>query len=180
MDLTTIEQLATIGNAIATIVLVILFLVAIKQMEETVKLSRLQATHRFRPWIGPSNSIELMHVTPEGHRQFVITLKNYGEIPTSNVLAKFTAKDEPLTREILTKYKENQSFNLGPLLPSMEKRYWFVIEHDLIQKAQQDNSKIFISLNFVYEYPTGKSGYNMISHFDPKTNTFVHKEMWVD
>ena len=40
--------------------------------------------------------------------------------------------------------------------------------------------ELFISLYFGYDYQGGKSGHGMISRFDGKTNTFIHKDMWVD
>ncbi len=179
IDLTTIEQLSAIGTAVGTIALVFLFWKTIKQLEETVKLSRIQSIHRFRPWIGPSNSIEFMS-TNQDRQQFSITLKNYGEIPASNVVAMSMMKNEMMTRDTLKNSNGADSFNLGPLLPNMEKRYWFFIDSDLVQKAKDGNAQIFISLYFAYEHPGGKSGYGMVSQFEPKINGFVHKDMWVD
>ena len=179
IDLTTIEQLSAIGTAVGTIALVFLFWKTIKQLEETVKLSRIQSIHRFRPWIGPLNSIEFMS-TNQGRQQFSITLKNYGEIPASNVVAMSMMKTEMMTRDALKNSKGADSFNLGPLLPNMEKRYWFFIDSDLVQKAKDGSAQIFISLYFSYEHPGGKSGYGMVSQFDPKMNGFIHKDMWVD
>ncbi|MEX1054362.1 MAG: hypothetical protein WEC35_08195, partial [Nitrosopumilaceae archaeon] len=134
---------------------------------------------RFRPWIGPLNSIEFMS-TNQGRQQFSITLKNYGEIPASNVVAMSMMKNEMMTRDALKNSNGADNFNLGPLLPNMEKRYWFFIDSDLVQKAKDGNAQIFISLYFAYEHPGGKSGYGMVSQFEPKTNGFVHKDMWVD
>ncbi len=179
MDLTTLEQLSSIGTAVGTIALVFMFWKTIRQLEETVKLSRIQSVHRFRPWVGPINNIESMS-TSQGRQQFSITLKNYGEIPASNVIAMFMMKNETMTRNELKNSNGADSFNLGPLLPNMEKRYWFFIDSDLIKKANDGNAQIFISLYFSYDHPGGKSGYGMISHFNTKTNGFVHKEMWVD
>ena len=179
MDLTTIEQLSAIGTAVGTIALVFLFWKTIKQLEETVKLSRIQSIHRFRPWIGPLNSIEFMS-TNQGRQQFSITLKNYGEIPASSVVAMSMMKTEIITRDALKNSKGADSFNLGPLLPNMEKRYWFFIDSDLVQRAKDGSAQIFISLYFSYEHPGGKSGYGMVSQFDPKLSGFVHKDMWVD
>lgn len=179
MDLTTIEQLSSIGTAVGTIALVFLFWKTIQQLQETVKLSRIQSIHRFRPWIGPLNSIEFMS-TNQGRQQFSITLKNYGEIPASNVVAMFMMKNEMMARDALKNSNDTDNFNLGPLLPNMEKRYWFFIDSDLVQKAKDGNAQIFISLYFAYEHPGGKSGYGMVSQFEPKINGFVHKDMWVD
>lgn len=179
MDLTTVEQLSSIGTAVGTIALVFMFWKTIQQLEETVKLSRIQSVHRFRPWVGPINNIELMSKN-QGRQQFSITLKNYGEIPASNVVVMFMMKNEMMTRDTLKNSTVADSFNLGPLLPNMEKRYWFFIDSDLVQKAKDANAQIFISLYFSYEHSGGKSGYGMISYFDTKINGFVHRDMWVD
>jgi hypothetical protein len=179
MDLATVEQLSAIGTAVGTIALVFMFWKTIKQLEETVKLSRIQTVHRFRPWVGPLKSIELVS-TNQDRQQFSITLKNFGEIPASNVVATFMMKTEMMTKDVLKNSKGVDSFNLGPLLPNMKKRYWFFIDLDLIQKAKEGNAQIFILLYFSYEHPAGKSGYGMVSQFEPKINGFVHKDMWVD
>lgn len=80
----------------------------------------------------------------------------------------------------ITKTNVDHKFNLGPLLPNMEKHYWFLINSDLIKKANNQEAQIFIALFFGYEAIGKPSGYGMISQYDPKTNAFVHKDMWVD
>ena len=180
IDLTTVEQIASIGTAIGTITLVFLFWKTIMQLEETVKLSRIQSTHRFRPWVGPLDSIKPMSTTPEGREQFSITIKNYGELPTSNVIVSYMIKNHEFTREILKKSDGIEDFSLGPLLPNMEKRYWFFVDSQLIKQVKDGTGQVFILLYFRYEFPAGKSGYGMISRYDPKISTFVHKDMWVD
>jgi hypothetical protein len=178
--LTVMGQIGSIGTAIGTIALVFLFWKTIKQLEETVKLSRIQSDYRFRPWVGPLNSIQFMSTTPDAHDQFSITMKNYGEIPASSLIVKFTMKTEPITKEILKKPELFSDVNLGPLLPNMEKRYWFFIDSDLIKKVKNGTDQVFIALYFTYGHRGGNSGYGTISQYDGSTNTFVHKEMWID
>jgi len=178
--LTTIGEIGSVGTALGTIALVFLFWKTIKQLEETVKLSRIQSNFRFRPWVGPFNSIQFMSTTPEGRDQFSITIKNYGEIPASNVTAKFAMKTAPITKEVLEKSEQLSIFKLGPLLPNMEKRYWFFIDSDLIKKVKEGTGQAFIVLYFTYEHHGGNSGYGIISQYDGTTNMFIHKEMWID
>ena len=72
-------------------------------------------------------------------------------------------------------------FALEPLLPNMEKRYWIFIDSELIDQAKTSDSKpLFTFVHFSYEFHGGKSGYEMISKFNPKTNGFTHVEMWVE
>ncbi len=177
--LTIIGQIGSIGTAIGTIALVFLFWKTIQQLEETVKLSKIQSNYRFRPWIGPLNNIQFMS-TIDNRDQFSITIKNYGEIPASNVIAKFITKTEPITKEIIQKSEALNSFSLGPLLPNMEKRYWFFIDSDLIKKAKDGTNQIFTALYFTYEHHGGNSGYGTISQYDGVTSAFIHKEMWID
>ena len=177
--LTVIGEIGSIGTAIGTIALVFLFWKTIKQLEETVKLSKIQSNYRFRPWIGPLNNIQFMS-SNEKRDQFSVTIKNYGEIPASNVVAKFTMQTEPITKEIMKKPELFSSFTLGPLLPNMEKRYWFFIDSDLIKKSKDGTSQIFTALYFTYEHHGGNNGYGTISQYDGTTNVFIHKEMWVD
>jgi hypothetical protein len=176
--LTTLGEIGSIGTAIGTISLVFLFWKTIKQLEETVKLSKIQANYRFRPWIGPFNRIEFLSAS-DGHDQFSITVKNYGEIPSSSVTARYVMKNE-LPKKELSKAADLAVFNLGPLLPNMEKRYWFFIDSDLIKKAKAGTAQVFILLYFQYANLDGNSGYGLISRYDGATNSFVHVEMWID
>jgi hypothetical protein len=176
--LTVIGQLGSIGTAVATIALVFLFWKTIKQLEETVKLSKIQSNYRFRPWIGPFNRIEFLS-SKDGKDQFCITIKNYGEIPSSGVTAKYLMKNESPNREMLNS-DGLTIFNLGPLLPNMEKRYWFFIDSELIQKAKAGNAQVFTLIYFQYEHIGGNSGYGLISRYNSASNSFVHTDMWID
>jgi len=65
------------------------------------------------------------------------------------------------------------------MLPNMEKHYWFFIDSELIQKAKEAKIKIFIALYFEYPITEGTSGYGMISEYNSKMNSFIHRDMWV-
>jgi len=84
-----------------------------------------------------------------------------------------------MSKEIL-KTDTIESFNLGPMLPNMEKHYWFFIDCDLVDKAKEGKEKIFIILYFEYPVSGGKSGYGMISEYNSDIDGFAHKEMWVE
>ena len=171
-------QVGAIGTAIGTIALVFLFWKTIQQLEETVKVSRIQSNYRFRPWVGPISSVSHMS-SNNGREQFSITIKNYGEIPSGNVVARFITKPEMLKREMLNS-DEVTRFSLGPLLPNMEKRYWFFIDSDLIEKSKNGKGEVFILIHFQYEHHGGTSGYGVISKFDGTMDSFVHADMWID
>ena len=179
MELFTVDFWFEVLRLIVESLIVFLLAKTVKDYAEVGKLSRIQAKQRFRPWVGPFNSIQMMQVTEDKRHQFVITLKNYGETPASNVIAKFMHKTEPLAKDML-KSEKTSDINLGPLLPNMEKRYWFFIDSDLIEKTKNDSTKIFIHLYFLYDYDGGKNGYGLISRYDTSSNSFIHTEMWVD
>lgn len=91
----------------------------------------------------------------------------------------------PSTRDIRITSSDDISgkfdkFTLGPLLPNMEKHYWLSLDSALLQKVKDDNSQLFTMMYISYEFSEGKAGYGMISQFDAKTDTFLHKDMWVD
>ncbi|HSG84530.1 MAG: hypothetical protein ACE5Q9_04685 [Nitrosopumilus sp.] len=178
VDLEMLTVIGSLGTAIATIVLVILLWKTIQQFETTAKLSAVQMEFRFRPWIGPVNSIKPMGEA-NGKNQFDVAMKNYGELPTTELRASFKIDTEMMTKDVF-KTEKIEEFNLGPMLPNMEKHYWFFIDCDLIQKAQEGEIKIFIALYFEYPLTQGKSGYGMISEYNPKMNGFIHKDMWVE
>ncbi|MGQ0376373.1 MAG: hypothetical protein ACT4OW_02575 [Nitrososphaerota archaeon] len=180
LDYNILETFGSLATAIASIILIFLLWKTIKQMEYTVQLSKLQTEHRFRPWIGPESGIKYLNTTKDGDHQFDVIIKNFGEIPASNVTAFYKIKNEMIDKSEITKTNVDHKFNLGPLLPNMEKHYWFFINSDLIKKAINQETQIFIGLFFGYEAIGKHSGYGMISQYDSKTNTFVHKDMWVD
>jgi uncharacterized repeat protein (TIGR01451 family) len=155
----------------------------VKDFAELAKVSKLQTEVRFRPWVGPNGGIELLR-EDDNKKQYSITMKNFGEVPASNVIVSCTITDTmPDKLSILkenTKTDSKNQFQLGPLLPGMEKRYWVFIENEKYRKAMDGNSNIFIFIYFMYLFSGGKSGYGMISQLDNKTNNFVHKEMWID
>ena len=71
-------------------------------------------------------------------------------------------------------------FNIGPMLPNMEKRYWLFVDSDLVKKALASKKIIHTAMYFQYENLGKVNGYGMISELNPETKGFVHKEMWVD
>jgi len=178
MDLEILTVGGSLGTAVATIILVILLWKTIQQFETTAKLSAVQMEFRFRPWVGPVNSIKAMGEA-NGKSQFDVAMKNYGELPTTQLEASFKVDTKMMTKEVF-KSEEIEKFNLGPMLPNMEKHYWFFIDCDLIKKAQEGEIKIFIALYFKYPLTQGTSGYGMISEYNPKMNGFMHKDMWVE
>lgn len=169
-------------SGMAQVAIVFILWKTVKDFGETAKVSKIQVEHRFRPWIGPSSGIEYVR-KDNGQHQYAISVKNYGQIPASNVKVLFTVKnDEMPTRGILFNTSESSidEFDLGPLLPFMEKRYWIFIDSEMIQRSKEDKRQIFIGLYFAYEYSKERSGYGMFSYLDANTNIFVHKEMWID
>jgi hypothetical protein len=177
-----LQKYIAVLSGMAQIAIVFLLWRTVKDFGETGKVSKIQLEHRFRPWIGPSSGIEYVR-KDNGQHQYAITVKNYGQIPASKVTALFTIKKDAMpSREILLNSSDSSidKFNLGPLLPFMEKRYWIFIDSEMIQKSKEDKGQIFIALYFAYEYSKEQSGYGMISYLDTNTDIFVHKEMWID
>ena len=177
VDLVLIQTFGVLGTAAATIALVLLLYRTVKQLEATVTLSRVQTEYRFRPWVGPLNSIKAL--PPNGNsNKFECTIKNYGEIPAQHVKAYCKIDTKLMDRDIF-KSNPGEPFNLGPLLPNMEKHYWIFIDSELMKKAKEGTEKIFSALYFEYPVAGGKSGYGMISEYDQKNDSFTHKDMWV-
>ena len=156
----------------------------VKDFSELAKVSKLQTEVRFRPWVGPSSGYELL-MEDNDKKQYSIALKNFGEIPAPNVEVTCSVTDlMPDKLSFLNSNNDNNEsknqFQLGPLLPGMEKRYWIFIENERYLKAVEGTSNLFIFIYFSYVFSGRKSGYGMISQLDNKTNNFVHKEMWID
>lgn len=169
-------ELATV---IVESIIAILLYRTVKDYAEVAKVSRIEAKQRFRPWVGPEGGITFLR-EENGKHHYSITIKNFGEIPASSVIGMSSARSERPNRDLLKDDKLDR-FNLGPLLPYMEKRYWIFIDSEVIAEAKKRNMPIYTAVYFLYEFPSGgKSGYGMISELDPNSNAFVHKDMWVD
>jgi hypothetical protein len=108
----------------------------------------------------------------------------FREVPASNVMVTCSITDSMPDKFSFinhnSKTDSNNEFQLGPLLPGMEKKYWVFIENERYRKAMEGKSNIFTFIYFLYLFSGGKSGYDMISQLDNKIDNFVHKEMWID
>ena len=167
-----------IGSLLVETAIVVLLIKTVRDYAEVAKMSRLQIEQRFRPWIGPTTGIELLRTTEKQH-QFSVAIKNFGEIPATNVVAESAVKSELPSRDALKENGTNK-FVLGPLLPNMEKKYWIFVDSEQLNKAKEGTTNLFTFVHFTYDYHGGKSGYGMISQFDPKSALFIHKDMWAE
>ena len=179
MSEVALDVWAQIATAVATSVLVVLLYFTIKQFESQVEVSRIQTEFRFRPWIGPTGPIKKMEKSISDECQFDIAIKNYGELPANGVTAKFVKSTEPLTRDSFDS-PTCSSYELGPMLPTMEKHYWFFIDSDLWEKADAGSAQLHTALYFEYLHAGKKSGYGMLSEYNPSSKNFIHKDMWID
>ena len=173
---------AQIGSLVVETLIVVLLAKTVKDYAQVAKVSKLQTELRFRPWIGPTTGIELLRTVDSKH-QYAVTIKNFGEIPATNVIATSTIRHNtmPKREDLLADTKNDlDKFVLGPLLPNMEKKYWIFVDSKDIQNTKEGAPNLFVFVHFTYEYHGGKSGYGMISQFDAKSGLFVHKDMWVD
>ena len=181
LDANILALIATMGHimtGVGTVVLVILIIKTLKHMAIATKFTEIQTNYKFRPWIGPANSIKEIDSDERNHR-FEIVLKNYGDLPAPNVIVKSIVSENKITKEQLTSNNANV-FNLGPMLPNMEKRYWLFVNNDLIKNGLVTKKIIHTAMYFQYENLGRINGYGMISELNPETKSFVHKEMWVD
>src|SRR6476660_6963068 len=154
----TLEKYVAFLAGIAEIAIVFLLWKTVKDFAELAKVSKLQTEVRFRPWVGPSGNIQ--HIgddTESNKKQFAITIKNFGEVPSTGVTAMSICSDTLPERDLLKSPKIDK-FNLGPLLPNMEKKYWIFLESALMDKTERGTSDLFVVIYFAYEFLGGKSG----------------------
>ena len=112
---------AQIGSLIVETVIVVLLAKTVKDHAQVAKVSKLQTELRFRPWIGPTTGIELLRTVDSKH-QYAVTIKNFGEIPATNVIATSAIRHNtvPKREDLLVNTKDDlDEFVLGPLLPNM-------------------------------------------------------------
>lgn len=174
-----VAGIGSIATAIATIALVLLLYRTVKQLEATVEVSRIQTEYRFRPWVGHSGPIQKMDTPSNENCQFDIPIKNFGELPSSGVSAKFLFSDKIISRDEI-KSQSITSFELGPMLPNMEKHYWFFIPSEIWKNALEGKSKIFTGMFFEYSASGQASGYGLLSEYNSESKNFMHKDMWIE
>ena len=182
----TLALIATLGHlmtGIGTVILVILIIKTLRHMEIATKFTEIQTNYKFRPWIGPSNTIKEIE-GDEKNMRFEILLKNFGDLPAASVTVVSIVSENQITREQISGDGPPSSsahvFNIGPMLPNMEKRYWLYVNKELMKNSIDSNKIIHTGLYFTYENLKKKNGYGMISELNPQTRSFVHKNMWVD
>ncbi len=175
--------LSSIASVIVQTAIVILLVKTVKDAAEVARASKIQSKHRFRPWVGPTTGIEFMREF-DGRYQFSVAIKNFGELPATSVIASSVATSEVPSRALASvdaaSSEKWDRFVLGPLLPNMEKKYWIFVNIEMMRKAKDGEAQLYTLVVFRYEYDGGKSNYAMISQYDPKTNIFVHKDMWIE
>ena len=180
--LTVVNEYFEIIAVFLEMAVVVLLYKTVKDFAELAKVSKLQTQVRFRPWVGPNGGFEFLR-DDNDKKQYSIAMKNFGEVPATNVIVTSTISDtKPDKSSVLESSKQDgaSEFHIGPLLPGMEKRYWVFIENERYQKTMDGTSNLFVFIYFTYLYSGGKSGYGMISELDRRTNNFVHREMWID
>ena len=166
-------------TGIGTVVLAIALIRTFKHMAAVTKMTSIETEYRLRPWIGPTGPIKKMEKSISDDCQFDITIKNYGEIPANAVIAKFVNSSKPLSRESFQSNNVN-SYDLGPVMPTMEKHYWFFIDSETWKKADSGVESLYTGLYFEYTHAGKKSGYGMLSEYNSTTKNFVHKDMWIE
>jgi len=181
-DVYNLEILVGIAHwltGVGTIVLAVALIRTFKHMEVVTEMTSIETEYRLRPWIGPTGPITKMEKSISDDCQFDIAIKNYGEIPAQGVTAKFVKSNEPLSKKSFQS-SDVASFNLGPVMPTMEKHYWFFINSEEWKKADSGEEPLFTGLYFEYTVSGKKSGYGMLSEYNSTSKNFVHKEMWID
>jgi hypothetical protein len=166
-------------TGIGTIALAVALIRTFKHMEAVTKMTSIETEYRLRPWIAPTGPIKKMEKSISDDCQFDIAIKNFGELAANSVTAKFVKSSQPLTRELLQSSNEN-SYDLGPVMPTMEKHYWFFIDSKTWEKADSGKEPLYIGLYFEYSTAGKKSGYGMLSEYNSTAKNFIHKDMWID
>jgi len=179
VELELLQILGSLGTTGATIALVFMLYKAFKQMKSSVKLAQIQTEYQFRPWIGTSERFERIEPSINDQIQFEVIIKNYGELPASAVNVKFVSDNKIINRQTVTSESASK-FVLGPMLPNMEKRYWFFIDQDRWKKILDGKESLFTGIYFEYQANSQSNGYGIISEYVPASKNFVHNDMWID
>ena len=166
-------------TGIGTVVLAVALIRTFHHMRIVSEMTAIETEYRLRPWIAPTGPIKKMEKSISDDCQFDIAIRNYGEIAASSVTAKFVKSTKPLTRESFQSSDVN-SYDLGPVMPTMEKHYWFFIDSETWKKADSGAESLYTGLYFEYTHSDKKSGYGMLSEYNTSTANFIHRDMWID
>jgi hypothetical protein len=173
----SLEFFATTGHLMTgfgTIVLSILLYRTFRHLRAATRASEIQTEYKFRPWIGPTGQIKELF-TDQKKKRFEVILKNFGDLPATNVTAYSLAKPGQISKDEI---KSGYKVDLGPILPNMEKHFWLDVDLEILQKAKEVGS-FYTGMIFEYPLAFGKSEYGMISETNIEKLAFVHKDMWV-
>ena len=179
MNLEMIVGVAHWLTGVGTVVLAIALIRTFHHMRIVTEMTSIETEYRLRPWIAPTGPIKKMEKSISDDCQFDVTIKNYGELAANSVTAKFVKSTKPLTRESFQS-SNVASYDLGPVMPTMEKHYWFFIDSETWKKADAGSESLYTGLYFEYTHAKKKSGYGMLSEYNSTAKNFVHKEMWID
>jgi len=166
-------------TGVGTVVLAIALIKTFKHLEVVTEMSNIETKYRLRPWIGPTGPIKKMEKSINNDCQFDVTIKNFGELPAVGVIAKFVRSNKPLTREAIES-NDVSSYDLGPVMPTMEKHYWFFINSKIWEKADSGSEPLYTGIYFEYTNSGEKCGYGMLSEYSATAKNFIHKDMWMD
>lgn len=92
LTVTVVNEYAEIIAVFLEAGVVLLLWKTVKDFAELAKVSKLQTQVRFRPWVGPSGGFEFLREDND-KKQYSIAMKNFGEVPASNVIVTSTISD---------------------------------------------------------------------------------------
>ena len=148
----------------------------INNVRNIIHLTELQV----RPWVGPIDSSTVLKSTLSNDKaKYVIKIKNFGKTKTKNVTVNFLIQDHKFNRKTIIN-SPNESLDLGPLHPEMEKDYWFYIDSNKTQQAKNNHTQIFIGIYISYEAQEVSNGYGLMYHYNNQSNVFDRIETWDD
>ena len=127
------------GSLIVETVIVILLIKTVRDYAEVAKMSRLQTKQRFRPWVGPTSGIELLR-TVDGKHQFSIAIKNFGEIPATNVVARSAIRNHlPSRQQLLQSISLQTNESSSPTEVQKELRADSVIDKTTLERSAEND-----------------------------------------
>jgi len=169
-----IEQIATILGMFALVGMAVLVSMEISHGKIHNKIEKLSGN----PSIGAINNT-LFGTKLNNKEKFIIKLKNFGETPAKAVTVYFTLQNKTPTKEKLYDNKEND-LDLGPMLPFMEKSYWFYMDSDEMQKVRKNEEQNYACFFISYESEDRKYQYGIVYKYDSHEDGFVKTEIWED
>jgi hypothetical protein len=155
-----------VGAGIATVVLVVIVGIQMKQTQQQIDSS-------LRPWIGARERLRF-----ENQHTLLLPYTNYGQLPPKSINVRFLVADKQITQDDIDKSTNTQTLDVGTIMPNMDKELRGGVTEEQYERAMR-GEPFFVIFVIRYEYAKNKKGeYGVIYYYNSYTQMFLLSREW--